>query len=387
MSHVNRSVWFLTLLALATLTTEAPAAPLPREILGGELIVKDALEALEAPVGRIQYLVEEDLAHAFPHYLFFVVRYTPTLAASLPKPLKHVTVVAVDPEGRAHFLGGNTELVEVFKAGFYPPRKGERCKLAVRAALLLARAEHPGYKLTIAEDEIKITTEPRGIKQAVGKLVVQDGGGDITATLTLDACCDPTRIVMAVNLKEVKVVETKVTTAEITAAEKLVKARVEEAHLAVEAVKILEDPVLKRATPGYIFFTVPVADADKDDPKRMHADVMVVDPSGKVIDLFGKGGKFIDWFGSTLALGKEDPLTRDSVAVVRRLFMAVHPGFEFGTPEDPEIKAEDDGVRRVFIRIPATGRSGGKWLLQVSFTIGKRGRIVAYGVFFRPVKG
>src|SRR5207249_1336195 len=80
--------WLLPLLGLALTGAATSAAPLPREILGGELIIKDALETLEAPVGRIQYLADEDLTNAFPGYLFYLVSYSPTSAAGLPAPLK-----------------------------------------------------------------------------------------------------------------------------------------------------------------------------------------------------------------------------------------------------------------------------------------------------------
>src|SRR5437660_1534358 len=100
MKSTKARVWVLALLVLAVTGAAASAAPLPREIRGGELIVKDALDALEAPAGRIRYVPDDELAWAFPDYLFYVVWYTPSEADRLPKPLKAVTVAAVDPDGK-----------------------------------------------------------------------------------------------------------------------------------------------------------------------------------------------------------------------------------------------------------------------------------------------
>jgi hypothetical protein len=72
------SIWLGALLVMGL----APAAqavlragPTPREILGSELLVKDYLEHLEVPAGRIHLLQEDLLAQAFPDYLFYVAAY------------------------------------------------------------------------------------------------------------------------------------------------------------------------------------------------------------------------------------------------------------------------------------------------------------------------
>ncbi len=60
MASFPPTAWILTVVGAALTGAAVSAAPLPREILGGELIIKDTLETLEAPLGRIQYLPDEE---------------------------------------------------------------------------------------------------------------------------------------------------------------------------------------------------------------------------------------------------------------------------------------------------------------------------------------
>jgi hypothetical protein len=389
MSSLPTKACVLTLLALTLTAAEGRSGPLPREILGGELIVKEALDTLDAPGGRIRYLADEELGRAFPGYLFYAVVYAPTAASHLPAPLKAATVAAVDPDGHVLWLAGQAEYLQLFRAGFYPSRKLERDPLAIRAALVLVRAAHPDYKLRVVEDDIQITTDPRGVRHATGKLVLAEGGaGDIVVNLNLDPCSDPTRFVVKVNLTALRV-DPKVTTAEITAAEKLVKSYAETNRLAVAEVKYVEDPVLRRSAPGYLFFLVPAAgDPEREDPAREKTrySVVVVGPDSKVVNLFGAGAHLGAWLNATVGLVQDEAGIKTAGTLIQRLVVAQHPGYQFGDPGTPDIQNLEGGLRRVVVRTPVTGPRGGRWVFTYSFTIGRRGRIVAWGMGLVPAK-
>jgi hypothetical protein len=101
MSASRITIWLsaLSLLGLALSRPAAlEAAVPPRDVQGSELLVKDYLAKLAAPVGEIQPLEEEELSRAFPGSLFFVVSYPPA-TTNLPKSLEPVNVFAVAPSG------------------------------------------------------------------------------------------------------------------------------------------------------------------------------------------------------------------------------------------------------------------------------------------------
>jgi hypothetical protein len=380
--------WLAAFLTLAATATWVRAAPTPREILGGELIVREALDKLDAPPGRVRYVSGDDLARAFPDYLFYVAQYPAASVADLPKPLKLANVFAVDPDGRATLLAGRTELVELFKTAYYPPRGTVRCKFAVRAALLLLEAEHPGYVFTLPEDEIKLTNDADGGKQAVGRLVLKDGGpGSIEVTLTLNPCCEVLGVTEVVRLKEVDPGVAAVTTTEVTVAEKRVRVFLEREKRSVEGIKIIEDPVVTEVLPGYRFFVAAPADPDKVDPKVGEVrNILVVGPDGDPQELFGGTLGTTRLLASLFGPVTGDPGIQKALRVTTRLLEAARPGFKFGPPAAPQITTEEGGLRQVTTTIPETGPRGRKGILRIRLTFGRRGRLVAFTYGFHPVR-
>ena len=375
---------FLTLAATAA---PGPAAPTPREIRGGELIVREALDNLDAPAGRVRYLPGDDLARAFPDYLFYVVQY-PAAVANLPKPLKPANVFVVDPDGRATLLAGDAELVKLFETAYYPPRGTVRCKFAVRAALLLLEAEHPGYAFTLPEEEIRVTNDADGGKQAVGRLVLKDGGpGSVEVTLTLNPCCEVLRVAEVIHLKALDPGVAAVTTTDVTAAEKRVRVYLEREKRPVVGVKVIEDPVLTETVPGYRFFVAPPADPARIDPKVGEVrSVFVVGPDGDPQELFAGAPGGARLFANLFGPVTDDPGIHKALRVTTRLLEATHPGFEFGTPGNPQITTEEGGIRQVTTTIPETGPRGRRGVLRIRLTFGRRGKLIAWHWGFHPVK-
>jgi hypothetical protein len=241
----------------------------------------------------------------------------------------------------------------------------------------------------LKEEGVKITTDANGVRQGVGKLVLAGGGpGGVTVTLTLDTCCDPTRITFAVDLEPLKVVEVRVTAGQIAAAEVRVKALVAEARLQAAAAKYLEDPVLARAAPGHLFFDVPLAESSKKDPEgRARHCVIAVGPDGTLYPLFGPAGeKILAWCGATLPPAKDDPGIRAIVGVARRMAVAARPDLKFGDPKEVVITSAEGGKRRAVSHTPAKGPRGGPWDLELTLTFNKHGRVIAWWHFIRPAK-
>jgi hypothetical protein len=290
MMHHKVGALLSALVVSAVTAAGAAAAPTHREVLGSELLVKEYLDKLEVPTGRIRPLHDGLLARAFPDYLFFVAVYPPGSAANLPAQLKRVNLFAVDPEGRVKLLAGSPDIVELFRAGYRIPRGEARCREAVRVTLLLLQARHPEYHFTLPVDEIRISPDGADTRRGVGKLVVKEGGtGAIDVTVTLDANCDPLRVVETVTLKPARLALAAPAKVEIAAAEKAVKAQLVATKLSVDPVRYIDDPVVVRTFPGYLFFVVPPADPDQGASRAL--SVMVVGPDGVLQRVFGKGGQ------------------------------------------------------------------------------------------------
>lgn len=376
--------WMIALMVFGALAGPASAAPTPRDILGSELLVKDYLEKLDVPPGRVRYVGDERLEHAFPHYLFFVAVYPLADQGSLPVPLKRVNLFSVAPDGRVRLHNAPAEWVELFRIAFRPGKGEERCKEAVRAALLLLQAVHPVYKFTFADEEIRITTDARGAHQGVGKLIVAEGGsGFIEAVLTLDRKCDLVKLVPTVTLTPGKTVVAAPTSVEVATAEKVVKARLEEAKLSVDPVRYVNDPVLLRTFPGYLFFVVPAPASDREDPVA-HMNVMVVGPDGKPVSLFE--GNMIGWFNSLFGPATNDPHLKTGLTSMLRVLELRFPSLKFSPSGDPEITTDDGGHRVIVSKTPAVGAAGRKWYLEVKLMFGKRGRLAAWWYWIRPVR-
>jgi hypothetical protein len=354
----------------------ADAEPTAREVRGSELLVKEYLERLEVPEGRIRRLRDGLLARAFPDELFFAVTYPP--AAALPAPLKPANVFVVRPDGRVVLLADPEAVIEVFKAGFRAERAG-RCRVAVHAALVLLRAGHPGYRFTPPAKEISVTDEGDG-KLGVGRLVALEGGtGAIKVTLTLDKDCNPLRLVREVSLVPTRrAVAVAASAGAVTAARKVVDAYVVEQKLTVAAVQYLEDPALVRVVPGYLFFATPLPGATAADPANVTRNVVVVGADGKLEVLFGKTGRFGAWFNATFGPATADPRLKEGLALAVRLIQASRPGLTFGTAAPAKITTDDAGHKTVVTTVPATGPRGGKWVLTVRLMFGRKGRLVAY---------
>jgi hypothetical protein len=380
MRGLKAATGLMALLVLAGTGVRGSAAPVPREVLGGELIVKDALEKMDAPPGQTRYLADAELARAFPRDLFYVVAYPPAAAAGLPEPLKATNLFAVDPDGRATLLAGDKELAALFKASFVPPREAERSTAAVRAALLLLRARYTGYTFALPEADIRVTNDPRGGRQAVGNLVVKEGGrGAVLVTLTLDPAGDVVRVVEKARLEPADPTVVKVTAGAIAAAEKLVRVHLTGANITVESVKYVEDPVLVEAFPGHLFFRAPAADPARQEAGRGEVlKVFVVGPDGTVQELFAAAGSFGRLFTTMFGPVTDDRRLEAALRVVERLLEATHPADHFGTPEPPRITSEEGGVKVITTRVPETGPAGRSGYLQIRLTFGKVGRLIAW---------
>lgn len=386
MRGIKAVTGLMAVLVLAGPAPRGQAAPTPREILGGELIVKDALDRMDVPAGRIQHVRDDELARAFPSYLFYTVVYPPASVAGLPAPLKATNLFAVAPDGRAKLLAGSPEWVELFKAGFVPARGADRVRLAARALLVLVQAEYPGYQFTVSDDDIRVTKDPRGRERVVGRLVPQGGGrGAIDVVLLFDPDAEVAQVTFTDRLKVADPAVVTVRAPEVTVAERLVRTRLTEVKRSADTVQYVEDPVLKRSFAGYRFFLVPPADPDRRDPGVGETfGLMVVGPDDKVVDLFGGRGDFYRWLAAVLGPVTDEGRMRSAMELVERLLEVNHPKVHFGTPEEPKITTEEDGVRLITARVPETGPNGKKGYLTIRLRFGKAGRLVAWSFGFRP---
>jgi hypothetical protein len=383
---INVVSGLMAAVVLAGTATLGRAAPTPREILGGELIVKDTLDRMEVPVGRIQNVHDDELARAFPNYLFYTVIYPRASAAGLPEPLKAVNLFAVAPDGRAKLVSGSREWAELFKAGFVPGRGVDRARLAARAVLLLVQAEYPEYRFTVSDDDIRVTRDPRGRERVVGKLVPRDGGGAIDVVLTLGPDADVGQVVLTERLRQADPAVVTVRAPEVAVAERVVRARLVEVKRTGEEVRYVEDAYLKRLYPGYRFFLVPPGDPDRRDAGAVETlGLMVVGPDGKAVDLFARGD-FYRWLAAVLGPVTDDAHARSAMELVEHLLMLNHPKLEYGTPEEPRITIEEDGVRLITARVPYSRPNGNKAYLSIRLRFGKAGRLVAWSFFFGGVR-
>jgi hypothetical protein len=382
MRRTEMAAWLIGAALLGLAGTAAPAAtPTPREVLGGELIVKDTLDKQELPVGRITYVAMEPLAREFPDYLFYVVQYPPAAAAGLPAPLKPRNLFAVAPDGRATLLADPRDWVRLFSLAFRPAAGAERDRVAVRAALLLLQAEHPEYTFTFPEDEVRVTTDPDGVRRVVGRVVARDDRGTIRVTVKLDPRGGFRDIEEVVDLKTAPA-PVVVADAEVAAALRAVRAQLVESKRPVEGVEYVSDPLVREAVPGYLFFVAPRG--DRDDPKAgTTRTVIVVGRDGKPVELFVEPGSFIRWFNSVYGPATDDARLRGALRLVLRVLVARYPDVRFGTPEEPRLTTEDGDQRVVLGRIPETGPAGRKGILEISLRFGKRGNLVAWYYRFK----
>jgi hypothetical protein len=367
------------LLMLAAITAPAAAAPTTREILGSELLVKEYLEKLDMPAGRIRPLADALLTRTFPDYLFFVAVYPQAAAADLPEPLKAVNVFAVAPDGHVKLLARSEDFVELFKVGFSPERGEERCKTAVRVSLLLLKARHPEYVFAWPVEEITLKSDSDRGKVAVGRVVAKEGGsGAIEVTLTLNRNCDPLKLVEVVTLKRGQVEVVAPTTTEIADAEKVVKGYLGDVKVTVESVKYLDDPILLKTFRGSLFFVAQVIDPSASDPESKKREVVIVGPEGKAYHLFGKEGQFGTWFNATFGPATEERRLKEGLGVAVRLLEASNSTLKFDPADEPRITNEDDGQRVITSRALATGAAGKKWVLTIRLRFGKRGKLIAW---------
>ncbi len=384
---LHRSMLCLTLLLLLGSAATSPAAPLAREILGSELLVKEYLDKLDVPSGRIRLVEDEPLSRDFPDYLFYVAAYPPESAAQLPAPLKAVNLFAVDPTGRVILLNDPDAIIGLFKIAFRPAQDIARCKEAVRATLLLFKARYPDYQFTLLEDEIKISNDSDRGKLGVGKLVAAESAGFIEVSLALTQGCDPVKLVETIKLQPVARRLVLPTTREIVAAERVVKEYLVTLHLSADPVRYIDDPVLVAAFPGRLFFLGPQVDPKTIGLKEQLQvrEVLVVAPGGKPQTLFGPGSQPIAWFNSLFGPATSDPRLKEGIQLWSRLYQISHPTLQFGPPGDPEISTDEAGNRIIFSKTTAIGPSGRKWLFTVRLMFGKRGRLVAWWWGLRPV--
>ncbi len=167
-------------------------------------------------------------------------------------------------------------------------------------------------------------------------------------------------------------------------AERLVRAQVVEAKLPAEAIKVISDPGLKQAAPGFVFFLVPQADPDKDDP-NVKLNLAAVAPDGKVVTLFGPKAQIGPFLTTLIGPAAGDPWYRKAVGLVSQLAEVRRPNLTFGAPGSPQITNEGNGATRIVTKTPYTNANGHKGVLTVSLTFGKHGKLAAYGIFFNRV--
>jgi hypothetical protein len=381
----HKTTVVLGLLLVLGFATTSPAAPLAREILGSELLVKEYLDKLEVPVGQIWLLEEEVLIRAFPDYLFFGVSYPAESATHLPAPLKQVNVFAVAPTGKVILLVDPVAIVEFFQFAFNPGKDIPRCKEAVRATLLLLKARYPDQQFRLLDEEIKIANDPNKGRLGVGKLVVMEGGtGTIEVALTLNQRCDPLKLVETITVTPAQRQVVAVTAAQIAAAEKVVKEQVVALKLSVDPVKYVDDPTLIAAFPGWMFFLAPSADP-KIGAKVESLNMMVVGPNGKPVSLLGSGNQFGVWFNSAFGPAASDPRITEGIKLWSRVLQVTHPTLQFDPPGAPEITTDEGGHQTIFTKTTAVAPGGRRWLLTVRFMYGKHGRLVAWWWGLRAV--
>ncbi len=183
--RATKAVTWLTVLAFLGLTPAVWAAPTPREILGGELIVKDALDRLGQAVGRVSYLPDDQLTQVFPDNLFYRVlpQAAPAGTPVVPKPVR---LAAVAPDGRVTLLTEPKDLVGLFKVAFHPAAAAERPRVAVHGVLLLLEAEYPDYTFPARADNIQVTGDPDGGWRVTGRVPAEGNLGTIQVNLRLD---------------------------------------------------------------------------------------------------------------------------------------------------------------------------------------------------------
>jgi hypothetical protein len=80
-----------------------------------------------------------------------------------------------------------------------------------------------------------------------------------------------------------------------------------------------------------------------------------------------------------------DPRIKEGLTALVQLNTFIHPGFKFNPVSDPKITLDDTGSRHIVSRTTAIGPGGKEWVLEITMTFGKRGRLAAYGVWFKPV--
>jgi len=159
---------------------------------------------------------------------------------------------------------------------------------------------------------------------------------------------------------------------EILGSELLVKDYLDKLDVPPGQIQQLQDEVLARAFPDYLFFVVvysPAAAADLPEPLKL-ANVFAVAPTGQVSLLNGPDA-IVEFFKAAFNPGKTVPRCKEAVRVTLLLLKARYPEYQFTLPEE-EIQITADpttgklGVGKLVVK------EGGTGSVQVTLTLSRQ---------------
>ena len=157
-----------------------------------DALARKLAEFKGAKRGQVIAVEGEALAHAFPKYRFYLLRFRQyPVAVRPPERLQSNNLFVVTPKGSVDYIGDAKALERFFRATLAPVKADTEARDALKAWLRLAEEFHQdGFlQFSVPDDALRVTPAAGGGLRVTGKAVVNPQGGnmgEIAASLTFD---------------------------------------------------------------------------------------------------------------------------------------------------------------------------------------------------------
>lgn len=371
------NLWILAALLTSLTTAIVAAEPTKRETNGTELIVQAVLTEMDAPAGEVHYEPNQNLAAAFPGYLFALAQFESVAPEDLPSPLKPLNLFVVPPDGIAKLLATPEDVIELFKSAFKPIKTADDAKKAAEAALALEQARYPEQPFATMPDDLKVTPDGLGGFQVSGSSDPTapsgspNGSGSISVSLSIGATGIPSNITIVNNYKAPPRRNRQITPADIAADQPIVE------KIIGGPVTNINSPTINKIFPGHTFFT-PTKPANNNKPNP----VVVVDPQGKAHVLANARMAFTMFVKASKVTTAQQIIDAEK-AFVPVLAQIYYPTYKFDPLQDSDftVTTGPQGGPHVQLRMHVTGEK--KKLIRTAWATGPKGLLTGWG-FWSP---